>query len=236
MSKVIEKLLPLGGGTNRSGEALQPTLVVVHSTANPEVDAEAHYQWWSGGYRASSAHYVVDWTQSIRLIPENEVAWHAGHHANHAAISIELCETADPVKAWQARRNLVDLLVDILRRQGWGVERVLCHAQVSDLDPEDTNHQDPIAYFGSHSWTWGALVADVVRALAGTAGSPGGQQVTVKGANGQLLTGGFLDSSGRTMIIVDGCVMPLRSIAQALHLVLTWNGDTKTATVSLPGK
>jgi hypothetical protein len=54
-----------------------------------------HRRYWGpggGGRNLSSIHYVVDSTESIQLIPTDEVAWHAGDYTGNAtSVGIEVC-------------------------------------------------------------------------------------------------------------------------------------------------
>ena len=53
--------------------------IVVHDTGNPRKGAGAlnHYHYFNGGYRGASAHYFVDDSMIVQLIPDNEIAYHA---------------------------------------------------------------------------------------------------------------------------------------------------------------
>jgi hypothetical protein len=89
-------LLPLGD--NRPGTKLVSfQAFVVHETANenPGATAAMHVAYWSpggAGRTVSSAHFVVDSTESIQLIPTDEQAWHAGDVVgNTTGVGLEIC-------------------------------------------------------------------------------------------------------------------------------------------------
>lgn len=147
---------------NRPGEPLKPEGVVVHSTANPGATAQAEYSYFNSGYRAASAHYVVDWVQIIRLIPENEVAWHAGPTANHRFLSVEMCEPfgLDADRFDETWKRAVWLVADMCVRYGWTMANVLSHKEVSERWRE-TDHTDPIPYFSRYNREWGEFLMAV---------------------------------------------------------------------------
>lgn len=99
MLKINEHILPLSKA--RSGKKLRKfSGVTIHETGNPSKgsDAAAHdkYLHINGGKNYQvSYHYVVDDKQAFHLIPNNEVAWHAGDGAsgkgNCETIAIEIC-------------------------------------------------------------------------------------------------------------------------------------------------
>lgn len=75
--------------------------VTIHETANYRAgaDADGHlaYMHGSGKNNTVSAHYYVDNTKAIRIIPEAEAAWHAGDGqkaggGNMTTVAIEICE------------------------------------------------------------------------------------------------------------------------------------------------
>lgn len=65
--------------------------IVAHWTANRNAgaDAEAHYRYFNNGApdskgnpRAASAHYFVDDTDVMRILPESEIGYHVGDRSN----------------------------------------------------------------------------------------------------------------------------------------------------------
>lgn len=75
------KLIPKNTAA-RSAYTLVPEYITIHNTANISVgaDAESHAKYMQGGGKniTASYHYVVDDKEIYKLLPENEVAWHAG--------------------------------------------------------------------------------------------------------------------------------------------------------------
>jgi N-acetylmuramoyl-L-alanine amidase len=148
---------------NRSGQKLVPEGFVIHDTATPGATAQNEHDYFNSGDRQTSAHYFVDWTQIVRTVPENEVAWHAGSTANHKYLSVEMCgpKTHDPMKFQEIWNRTVWLVADAFARYGWSTGPGLwSHSGISNKYHE-TDHQDPIAYFKEYGKTFDGFVAEV---------------------------------------------------------------------------
>ena len=84
----------------RCGYALTPRYITIHNTANTKATATAAshavYMQGAGSGKEVSYHYVVDDREVYQLLPDNEVAWHAGDGSrgtgNRQSIAIEICE------------------------------------------------------------------------------------------------------------------------------------------------
>jgi len=144
---------------NRPGESLVPQGMVIHATATPGATAQNEYNYFNGAYRAASVHYFADWTEVIRTIPENEVAWHAGKSANHLYLSVEMCEPGgtDPEKFAEVWKRTVWLVADACVRYGWSRMNIFSHLDISNQFKE-TSHTDPIGYLESYGKTWASLI------------------------------------------------------------------------------
>jgi hypothetical protein len=75
---------------NRSGLPLNPTGQVVHSTADPGATAQDIRNYFNNHEAEASTHAVIDWNSIVEMIPENEIAWHAGPTANSKFLSFEM--------------------------------------------------------------------------------------------------------------------------------------------------
>lgn len=146
--------------TRRSGEIVVwrgVKGIISHRTGNqnPGATARAHYQYFNGGDRSASAHYFVDGQEIIRIIPEDEIAFHAGP-ANGDTIGIELCE---PGGDWASGYPAyVRLHADICLRYGLNPLRdIRGHFQVDPVN----RPQDPVGLF-----KWEPFLNDVANKLA----------------------------------------------------------------------
>jgi len=149
---------------NRPQESLRPQGFVIHSTATPGATAQNEFNYFNSQHRAASAHYFVDWTEIIRAIPENEVAWHAGYTANHRFLSVEMSEPREhePQKFQEVWKRTLWLVAEACVRYGWTTSNVLSHRDIS-LTYRETKHTDPVDYLKAYGYTW----EDMIMALEG---------------------------------------------------------------------
>lgn len=111
--------------------SMTPTRIVVHNTAN-DAPARNEIAYMVGNNNEVSFHYAVDDKEVVQGIPENRNAWHCGDGANgkgnREGIAIEICYSkSGGVRFTQAEKNAVDLIVSILKKYNWGVDRVTKH-------------------------------------------------------------------------------------------------------------
>lgn len=158
--QVKEKLIKC----NRSWKRLAPKGFVIHSTDNEGATAKNHFDFWNAPNRGSSVHYVADWIDIIRLVPENEVAWHAGPTANKMYLGVEMCEPkrGDAAKFQEVWNRTVELVADACIRYGWNTrDNVWSHNGISKRYPKQTDHTDPYAFLQRYGKTW----ADLLKAI-----------------------------------------------------------------------
>jgi len=143
---------------NRPYTKLIPQGMVVHETADPGATAQNLFDYWNKQYRGDSANAVVDWNEAIQLIPNNEVAWHAGRTANLKFIGVELCRPAvhDEVKfnaVWDSAVKLfADVFIEQIKITTITKDNLMSHAEVS-AKWHETDHQDPVSYFKEYGKT-----------------------------------------------------------------------------------
>ena len=111
--------------------SLKPTRIVVHNTAN-DATARNEIAYMIKNNNEVSFHYAVDNKEIVQGIEENRNAWHSGDggngKGNREGIAIEICYSkSGGDKFIQAEKNAVDLIVDILKRYNWGIDRVTKH-------------------------------------------------------------------------------------------------------------
>lgn len=117
---------------------MTPTRIVVHNTAN-DASARNEIAYMTNNDYETSFHYAVDDKEIVQGIEENRNGWHASDgngKGNREGIAIEICYSKSGGDRFiKAEQNAVDLIVDILKRYGWGIDRV-------------TKHQD----YGNHKY------------------------------------------------------------------------------------
>jgi N-acetylmuramoyl-L-alanine amidase len=112
----------------------KPEFITIHETANKTVgaNAEMHRKFVhnGGGDAQVSFHYVVDDKESIQLMPDDEVAWHAGDGpngvGNNRSIAIETCVNADG-NFLLATVNLAKLVVKLMQEFNIPLTKVVQH-------------------------------------------------------------------------------------------------------------
>ena len=133
MKEIKTKLIPKNTAA-RSGYRLVPKYITIHNTANTNVgaDAENHaiYMQGSGKDSTASNHYVVDDKEIYRLLPDNEVAWHAGDGeygtGNRQSLAIEICENKDG-NLLNATNNAIELAVYLMKLYNIPLSNVVQH-------------------------------------------------------------------------------------------------------------
>lgn len=135
MVNIRKNLMPESLYSWKSPYEMKPTRIVVHNTANDaSADNEIKYMNKSkaqGGVQVSY-HYAVDDKEIVQGLPENRNGWHAGDgvngKGNREGIAIEICYSKSGGDRFiKAEQNAVDLIVDILKRYGWGIDKVTKH-------------------------------------------------------------------------------------------------------------
>lgn len=129
--KIIQNLVPESKYSIKCPYAMRATRVVVHNTAN-DASAANEIAYMKRNNNQVSFHYAVDDKQIVQGIPESRNAWHSGDggsgKGNREGIAIEICYSkSGGTKFSKAEANAVELIVDILKRYGWGIDRVTKH-------------------------------------------------------------------------------------------------------------
>ncbi|NHM25444.1 hypothetical protein G7K71_08550 [Desulfofundulus sp. TPOSR] len=181
----MQKRTLLLTSANRPGRKIKPKAVVVHWTANTNrgANARANRDYFETHPQDKvSAHWIVDDREAILCIPEDEMAYHVGarvyrpealqklsRYPNDCTIGVEICVNADADFA-VTYRNAVDLVADILRRYGWGVDRIWRHYDVTGKDCPRFFVNDATArqygFAGAES-AWSGFKKDVQAVLIG---------------------------------------------------------------------
>src|ERR1043165_1293742 len=78
------------------GGSQTPRLIVMHSTVKPGCTpgaADVIARYFRIGSSVASAHYVVDPSKVIQMVPDHVVAYHCGE--NQDSIGVEMCDMPD---------------------------------------------------------------------------------------------------------------------------------------------
>ena len=136
--EIIKKLVPESKYGIKCPYKMTPTRIVVHNTAN-DATARNEIAYMTNNDYETSFHYAVDDKEIVQGIEENRNSWNASDgngKGNREGIAIEICYSLSGGERFiKAEQNAVDLIVDILKRYGWGIDRV-------------TKHQD----YGNHKY------------------------------------------------------------------------------------
>lgn len=232
---------------SRPGTRITPKGVVIHWTANEGkgADAVANRNYFNKPTTIPSAHYCVDDKQIIRCLPENEMGYHVGaksynpdalkrlsSYPNNCTIGIEMCVNKDGDFS-QMYQNTLELTADILKRYGWGADRLWRHFDI-------TGKNCP-AYFVSNDFSrrftgltaaqaWAKFKDDVQRTMARSS-QPEKKpvdkpvdKVSIE-INGKLLQAqGYLTNGVSTL--------PVRAVAEAVRVTPGWCPDNKAVTIN----
>ena len=128
--EIIKKLVPESKWGIKCPYEMTPTRIVVHNTAN-DASARNEIAYMTNNDYETSFHYAVDDKEIVQGIEENRNSWNAGDgngKGNREGIAIEICYSLSGGDRFiKAEKNAVDLIVDILKRYGWGIDRVTKH-------------------------------------------------------------------------------------------------------------
>ena len=128
---IIKNIVPTNKYNLKCPYSMKPTRIVVHNTAN-DASARNEISYMITNNQEVSFHYAVDDKEIVQGVPENRNAWHSGDgehgKGNREGIAIEICYSKGGGDRFvKAEQNAVNLIVDILKRYGWGVDRVTKH-------------------------------------------------------------------------------------------------------------
>ena len=144
----LNKMLLSQFAAGRPGTIIKPKGLVIHWTANTDKGSDAgnNRNYFNNSGLAASAHYIIDDHQVVQCLPEKEMAYHVGaksykqnaidklsSYPNNCTIGVEICVNCDGdfQKTFQ---NTVDLTADICKRQGWTIENLWRHYDITGKD------------------------------------------------------------------------------------------------------
>ncbi len=112
--------------------------IVIHDTGNKSkgADANAHFNFFNTADRQSSAHYFVDDTQVLRIIRDEDKAWHCGDGKgkygikNENSIGIEMCINVDGDFSITVDKT-IELTAYLMNKYNVPIENVVRHYDAS---------------------------------------------------------------------------------------------------------
>ena len=165
MVNIIKKIVPESKYGTKCPYEMTPTRIVVHNTAN-DATARNEIAYMTNNDYEVSFHYAVDDKEIVQGIEENRNAWHASDSngkGNREGIAIEICYSKSGGDRFiKAEENAVDLIVDILKRYNWGIDKV-------------TKHQDYTNKYCPHrtlDMGWDRFIKMIETKLNGTQNEP----------------------------------------------------------------
>ena len=138
MVNIIKKLVPESKYGIKCPYSMTPTRIVVHNTAN-DASARNEIAYMTNNDYETSFHYAVDDKEIVQGLPLDRNGWHSSDgngKGNREGIAIEICYSKSGGDRFiKAEENAVDLIVYLLKKYNWGIDRV-------------TKHQD----YGNHKY------------------------------------------------------------------------------------
>lgn len=127
---IVKKIVPESKYNIKCPYEMKPTRIVVHNTAN-DATARNEIAYMTNNNYETSFHYAVDDKEIVQGIEENRNAWNASDgngKGNREGIAIEICYSKSGGDRFtKAEQNAVELIVDILKRYNWGIDKVTKH-------------------------------------------------------------------------------------------------------------
>lgn len=111
--------------------SMTPEYITIHNTAN-DASAANEIQYMINSPREVSYHFAVDDKEVIQGLPLDRNGWHCGDggsgNGNRKSIGIEICYSkSGGTKYYQAEGNAIQLVAQLLKERGWGIDRVKKH-------------------------------------------------------------------------------------------------------------
>ena len=126
MVNIVKKIVPESRYYLKCPYEMTPTRIVVHNTAN-DAPARNEISYMTNNDYETSFHYAVDDKEIVQGLPENRNGWHASDgngKGNREGIAIEICYSLSGGDRFiKAEQNTVDLIVDILNRYNWDIDK-----------------------------------------------------------------------------------------------------------------
>ena len=135
MVPIVKMIVPSSRCYLKCPYEMTPTRIVVHNTAN-DASARNEITYMTNNDYETSFHYAVDDKEIVQGIEENRNGWHASDgngKGNREGIAIEICYSLSGGERFiKAEKNAVDLIVDILNRYNWNIDKVTKHGDYTN--------------------------------------------------------------------------------------------------------
>lgn len=180
----FNKTYALNDNEGSSTLVTRGTMIIAHSTANPNTSAKNNAAYEKRTFNSAYVHFIVDDTAIYQVGEPGYVAWGCGPIGNYLApVQIELCEFTDKAKAKKAYKNYVDLIK-------WAIKKYGCEKSVDSKNKTSgvkthnwisknlggTDHSDPVNYLKSI----GVSLSQFEKDIKGTSTKSNVTRVTVK--------------------------------------------------------
>ena len=136
MIKITQKLVSSTKYNIKCPYKMTPEYITVHNTAN-DATAENEISYMNNNNNEVSYHFAVDDIQAVQGLPLDRNGWHCGDGGNgtgnRKSIGIEICYSkSGGDKFAKAENNAVELIAYLLKKYGWGIDRVKKHQDWSN--------------------------------------------------------------------------------------------------------
>jgi N-acetylmuramoyl-L-alanine amidase len=133
--KIKQDLITSDRYSIKAPYSMKPIGICVHNTAN-DASAKNEISYMKRNNNKVSFHMAVDDKEAIQGIPFNRNAWHAGDGGqgtgNRKYIAIEICYSKSGGNRFiQAEKNAAEVIAQLLKERGWGIEDVKRHYDFS---------------------------------------------------------------------------------------------------------
>ena len=130
MIKILQKIVSSSKYSIKCPNLVDMHGITVHNTAN-DASALNEINYMINNNYETSFHFAVDDVQAVQGLPLNRNGWHASDGkgpGNMSTIAIEICYSkSGGSKFDKAEENAAELIAQLLKERGWGIDRVKRH-------------------------------------------------------------------------------------------------------------
>ncbi len=130
MVKIVQNLVAPSKYGIKCPNAMSAEGITVHNTAN-DASAMSEINYMKNNNNEVSYHFAVDDKMVVQGLPLDRNGWHASDgngFGNMKTIGIEICYSKSGGERFmQAERNAAELIAQLLKERGWGIDRVKRH-------------------------------------------------------------------------------------------------------------